>query len=427
MKDKYLFYIFLVIVFIATCTCCSPSNSRDNGYDETPVTPSALKVTETIESTNVIYPDTKIIKGCVTFSENPISLGGIFVVTNYDTIKNELYDMNSDSVITIGDFGTGHEMSGMFAISPDFQRIAYLDRYNSLVKIINSSGKRLFTRQVPREIEGVISWIGQNGLMLEKNDGYIFRNPFSVFFDIDTGIFREYQSNYPDFVSSDQYYEWGNYEFSHAVFNNDLTRVLYFYVDQNTQGIRLWDLINQKVVAQWSGIYPKAGPPQWFRNGSGFIAGIPTDGSFGDMSIMNIESSLPYKSGEDLYKVSRDGELTRLTYLTIQNTAEEKAVALSPNEQFIAFLLNLKADKSEVGDLSVLDIKSGIIKNYCISDDYGTNVTNIIWSPDSKYLVISMFDEIYPHAIKVILIDLIENTAYSIDKNIMVDGWVTSQ
>jgi hypothetical protein len=155
--------------------------------------------------------------------------------------------------------------------------------------------------------------------------------------------------------------------------------------------------------------------------------GIPTDGSFGDNKVLNIESTLPYKGGYDLYKVSRDGELTRLTYLTIQNAAEEKAITISPNEQFIAFWLNLNADNTYLGDLSILDIESGVITNLCISDDYGINVAPIIWSPDSNYLVISMVDEKPPYTIKVILIDLIENTAYSIDKNIMVGGWVTSQ
>jgi hypothetical protein len=154
MRDK-LFYYFhaLFLVFLTACSSCSLLKINDTVYDETPNTPSPVIATETIEPTSVVYPDTEIIKECVTMIENPMAPEGVFVVIDYDTIKFELYNMKRDSVITIGDFGTGHEISGMFAISPDFQRIAYVDRYNSSVIIINSSGKRLLTKQVPREIE----------------------------------------------------------------------------------------------------------------------------------------------------------------------------------------------------------------------------------------------------------------------------------
>jgi hypothetical protein len=386
-----------------------------------------MMATKMTDQTSVVYPDTKIINKCLTYNENPIVSEGIFVVTSNETMELKLYDMEGDSYISIGKVDVNQNVSGMFAISPDFQRIAYIDRNNSTVNIIDANGKNRLSKNVTRDVEGVISWIGNNGLMLEKNDGYLFRNPYGVFFDIVTGELKEYQNNYPDIRTSSLYYEWGNYSFSHAVFNNDLTRVLYFYVDQNSQGIRLWDLINQKIISQWSGISPKATPPQWFRNSSDFIMGIPTDGSFGDKKIMNIESTLPYKGGYDLYKVNRDGVLTRLTYLTIQNPAAEKAITISPNEQLVAFWLNLNADSTYLGDLSILNIESGVITNLCISDDYGMNVTPIIWSPDSNYMVVSMVDEKAPHTRKVILIDLVDTTAYIIDKNIMISGWVISQ
>ena len=142
---------------------------------------------------------------------------------------------------------------------------------------------------------------------------------------------------------------------------------------------------------------------------------------------MNIEDGLPYQGGYDLFRVSRDGEVERLTYLTTKYKAIEEGYTLSPDEKYIAFWLVLDAKdppRSTERQLAILDTETGEITKLCLSG--GDFPYPPVWSPDSKYLVVTVSDG--RNSISdVLLVDLEQGLATKIAEQSVGRGWMIAE
>jgi hypothetical protein len=160
------------------------------------------------------------------------------------------------------------------------------------------------------------------------------------------------------------------------------------------------------------------------RDGSSFITSFEPLYVHSSGKIMeNIVDDLPFLGGVDLMRISRDGEVERLTYFATSNAAMVEGYSLSPDEQSIAFWLTMNAYPASVDSrqLATLRIPSKEVSATClISGDYPHP---IIWSPDGMYLVATISDWKINQS-DVILIDIDNRAAVKITEQALGIGWI---
>jgi len=228
----------------------------------------------------------------------------------------------------------------IMAISPDSKQLAYTDKKTGQVTILSSNGENLSTISVPADWIGVVQWITSNTLLIEKFIETPFQLASTVVYDVKTGNAQELSSDYPKISKSIPPMRWGNYSYIRTVYDPAFLRVVYPAGDEyGFPLLILWNLeTNREVVEFYQGYDDHiGGAPQWTRNGLSFVAGIYPQQQNGDTLYKNVSDNLPYKGGFELFLVTRDGKIQRLTYLTTEYQAGEEGFSLSPDEKHIAF------------------------------------------------------------------------------------------
>ena len=320
----------------------------------------------------------------------------------------------------------GHDAAGMMAISPDRRQLAYTYFLEGPLEIVDGNGAPVASRTLPKGWVGVVRWIDMDTLLMEKfaQQSDYYQNASSIIYHFKTGEQKEMSSNYPG-IDLTTKFPWGNYSFTRAVYDPSFSRVVY-------PGLVLWDLDNNRsIVELHQGLeYTLGSEPQWSQDGSFFIAAVAPQAESYGTPYKNATDNLPYQGGYELWRVSRDGAVKRLTTLTAQHYAGEEAFSLSPDEKRIAFWLVPNYDFTPVTQapksLAILDMESGKITDLCIPG--GESSLAPVWSPDGKYLAVSRYtadasvdESILPD---VLLIDLERKQAARIAKNSVVNGWM---
>lgn len=320
------------------------------------------------------------------------------------------------------------------AVSPDYKQLAWIDVKSDLLQIVDATGKDLKSVHVIENWYGVIQWVGQDYLLIESiplhPDGTLNPPASSVLFNILTGKQEaEYPHGYPDqFFIGNGAPNWGNYYFSQSVFDSSFSRVVYPAYDDMGGALVLRDIEKLREMARFRVADPNfGGLPQWNREGSFFIAGIYPQAERWDGTVfVNIDNGLPYQGGYDLFRVSRDGEIKRLTYLTTKYKAMEEGYTLSPDEELIAFWLVLDyevPDLSTERQLAILNTETGEITKLCLSG--GDVAYSPVWSPDGKYLVVTVSN--WKNTVSdVILVDLEHNSATKVAEQAVGVGWMVT-
>jgi hypothetical protein len=331
--------------------------------------------------------------------------------------------------ITLLDLQTGGRklfegrISFIMAVSPDHRQLAYTHFAKGPLQIVDSNGALVASRPLPQDWVGVIRWLNMDTLLMEKFMDF-YQSASSALYNLKTGEEKELSSRYTgiDLVTKLQ---WENYRYTRAVYDPSLSRVVY-------PGLVLWDLQeNRSIVELHQGldkIFSSA--PQWSQDGSFFIAAAPPQAEVLGTFYKNVTDGLPYKGGYELLRVSRDGQVQRLTTLTTQFNAGEEAFSLSPDEKRIAFWLVPDYGVDPVSktpkSLAILDMESGEITDLGIPG--GESSVAPIWSPDGKYLVVSRFtaDETVDKSIlpDVLLVDLERKQAVRLAEDSVANGWM---
>jgi Tol biopolymer transport system component len=119
-----------------------------------------------------------------------------------------------------------------------------------------------------------------------------------------------------------------------------------------------------------------------------------------------------------LFLVSKTGEIKRLTYFSTTDESWQEFYSWSLDGQRIAFLLQSGGYAGTTsGELSVVDVKTKEVTNYCINGSF-------IWANDGQYIVVTQTDEkIQNH---VLLIDLQSATAWKIADEAMAIDWMVT-
>lgn len=368
--------------------------------------------------TSVREVSSRIEQKCALTTLHPSVLPDGVIVLQDGLHNTSLLNLKTGQELPLG------QIFPIMAISPDFKSLAYTDEIIHKLVIIDSIGEPLKTISIPDSWQGVIQWASAENLLLEKFIYSPYGQASTVFYNITTGDQKEFApSDYPHFEGFTGPRLWGNYSYSSTVYDTTLTRVIYPETDDHGNGyLVLWDIPNQHVILKLREI-PDPGAPQWTRDGSHFITGIyPKVVDYTGAVYENVIDKLPYQGGFDLFDISRDGDIRRLTYLTTKYVAAEEEISLSPDHKHLAFWLNLAyqvRDKNAKRNLAILDLSTGEILDLCISG--GDNPYQPIWSPDGKYLAITAWKN---GSSDVMVVDLVQGFVVKIAHDKTSMGWL---
>jgi Tol biopolymer transport system component len=138
--------------------------------------------------------------------------------------------------------------------------------------------------------------------------------------------------------------------------------------------------------------------------------------------------------GDDIFVISREGQMSQLTYLAKHYGLGFNIYSLSwsPDSRYIAFWMWYPGVISNNWVLAVLDTSTKKVTDYCISTDpyarggqsYFGNVKAPLWSPDGKQIIVE-------HRIKdsgyVVLLDIRQITAFQVAQNMVPLAWMMQE
>jgi hypothetical protein len=322
-----------------------------------------------------------------------------------------------------------------FVVSPDRIRLMYVhsnrtnttDRQAGLV-IVTSDGEEIWSQPIaPGEAwnwfdnERLSSWVSQEG-----------GTPNLILLNYASGERQEIQADYPGYadVFSGLFLLKWNYPFTK--YDLTLSRVVYPACDpdcMNGYPVILRDVETGQTLASFLTQDMFGLSPIWLPDFNQFIMAA------------NLGSTDSYAKANEIYLISRDGEIRQLTRFTDYYSQVEihPYYSLSPNGRYLAFWIKTQPGQFDDNRLAVLDIETGKVTNYCLpgeifqnnlaleSEGYPSNEGEApVWSPDSTQMMVVGRD---PEARGIrwnILVDIVYGTAIKVGEDMEIVGWMVS-
>jgi Tol biopolymer transport system component len=310
-----------------------------------------------------------------------------------------------------------------FDVSPDGRHVVY-DHYAARTqedrsRVITADGTPIWSETISdyswqwfdnqRLKHGIVSESGEHMLVL--------LNPFN----------GERQNLPTDFPDSEMYSDNFFMAWIHAstpIYDPTLTRVVYgsgFHDSSNLihPVVTLWDTqSNQKVweieTTDWGDT------PVWTPDGKQFLFTVNLDR----------KQTQPY--AEEFFAVSRDGQVRQLTHFMDYYDEIDilDSYNLSPDGKLLAFWLVSRPSLYEGPQLTLLNIETGEVTNYCIKGDaYADNASQPwlpIWSPDSTQLLVISRPSEDTKVRRVVVVDILRNYAAKISADMEPQGWLVA-
>lgn len=422
----------------------SPTVNATPTYTATPILTVPAVEAPTATSVPAFPVETGLKSRCIEIAPSPpegfISEGVAVMestVIENGRLKPELYFLDMKTGVTIvpdqgSTVSTSLDRKFMAYVSgkaDDQDRIIYKD-----LVISNGAGQRLEVLPWESGWYSNAGWIDDYRLLISLNelDGRRYNSlkepsPLLVL-DPFTG---ERQILYPDF---DRFLDTPStllpyWEGVYGIrYDPTATRAVYPIYSNNHEDrytYALWDVEEGKLAAMLDNVieyyhrynnhFP---PPVWSPDGSHFVLISFLIGKEED------RGGQPPLS--ELFRVSRDGEVAKLTHFAPHLRVQEHTLSWSPDERYISMYLNkyVGGDTEHSARLALLDTETLEILDTCIDVHYYWGMFPItpIWSPDgSQFLVVDFIDE--EHS-SVILVDVEQNYAVRIAEDMRPAGWL---
>jgi hypothetical protein len=241
-----------------------------------------------------------------------------------------------------------------------------------------------------------------------------------------TGKVQEFASDYPGIYSIDApYRKWGRYAFTATVYDSALTRVVYLANLPDTPSSKLnyaiWDLQANNMIADleliaWSVVEHD---PVWSPTGNEFIVAYPE----------SEELDLNHILDEELYSVSRNGEVAKLTNLSayFRVGVDISHYSWAPDGRYVAFWMepNPPAGLHDPHmELAVLDMASQEVTLFCIQGDFRHGGWAPVWSPNSQQVMVKILDE--AGIGEIAIVDIIHEVAFRVAGDLNPYGWMVT-
>jgi hypothetical protein len=283
--------------------------------------------------------------------------------------------------------------------------------------------------------DDLIGWLNQEHILIARRRdfprGSFIKRPSLIVLNPSTREQQEYiPEDYPNHYVADIWsLAWNSN--TRLIPDPALTRLVYPAFGEGADtAVILWDLEAGKVITRIEVLSTLfGGTPVWLSDGSAFVvaARIRLESDDYRMPFDNLPGE-PYVNGLELLIVSRDGEIQRLTHLTNTYIAAPGEMALSPDERYLAYWLTIMDNRYPGERLAVADMLTGQVTNYCIagySESEGQSPAPV-WSPDGKYLAVTIPDPEIHRQINVLVVDLYHGKAVEIAEKAEFLGWLVN-
>jgi hypothetical protein len=334
-----------------------------------------------------------------------------------------LWNLGTDGRIELTGLENQRPMDDM-AVSPNGKWLAYsvivkgvqAGNTSNWVVVVDPAGKQVAT--VRRDDWSEVSrWLDNDRLVVKQDPrnpivpqitNLTILNPF-------TNEQRDLSPDFQDLYNLNWLPDW--LKLSETVYDPTLTRVVYPRLTNDGEDVVLEDLTNNKILSR---IIPVATPhavPIWSPDGSRFLIANAT-----------IYAGAEGPQDFELYSISRDGETTQLTNLNaFYSRTFISDYRWSPDGRYIIFSLEGWLGDSTISSSSwaVLDTQNMEVTNYCI-EPYIHLYTGPFWSPDSRQFVVEVADPSNKERSRLVLVDIIDNSAVQIADNVVPYGWMVA-
>jgi hypothetical protein len=377
-----------------------------------------------ITSTPVVSPGLGLISKCLEISDKlPSNIEKKGSVVLYqpaqkasDITHGFLLNVQSGALTQLPQ--KQNELPFLFTVSTDRKWLAYVQGISgepATDKLIIADMQGHFYKSIPWKEDwwNLTQWLDSEHLVIIRRQGNVFS---TVIFNPFTGQQKEFLPDYPDIYKSYPLPPWEGYRNSLTVYDPGLTRVVYPAENVPLQDT-LWDIQEGKLVSHIQSNYHTNFPfglePVWSPDGSRFIMAF------------DLHTSKVLTATMDLFGISRDGQVSRLTYLADQfDGVYISNYRWSPDGRYVAFWLYDKPSWGQFENLAVLDTQTLKVTNYCIpGGEIMEEAAPPVWSPDGTQLVV---ENIYNNHTekKVILVDLVNDFAAKIAEGLDPVGWL---
>jgi hypothetical protein len=292
-------------------------------------------------------------------------------------------------------------------------------RVSSLV-IAGDDGRERITLPWDKTWRLLSGWLDSKHVVIDQkgdiHDTLIVLNPF-------TGQQQKFfGGNYPDLYDLPDI-GWDVTTNLPLAIDSTISRLLYSSAKKEGKGFTLWNLRTNKeqVFFQVDGVQRE---PQWSQDGNQVIVNKP---------VLSSKRHSSYPDSQELFSISRDGVVNRLTYLSDYYEKNDISnFSLSPDGHYIAFGLAAtpldipdyypKDSTEPIARLAILDIFAQKVINYCIPYYWG--FYKPIWSPDSHQVLLWNVSDAGKE--QVILVDIDSEYSTQIAEGAEPLGWMVS-
>jgi dipeptidyl aminopeptidase/acylaminoacyl peptidase len=401
-------------------------------------------MTPTLFPTNTPFSENKAVLLCPPVQDqfpDTVAIQGNFI----------LDPLATDTSPYLLDFSTGSQSylpfteasyPDQFKISPNYQWVAYFTKKGDdldaefLLVVTDVKGNVVHQESMDRRKKWffIDTWLDNQTLMLERYQTVpshgTLDTPLPVtLFNPFTSESRDMDGDFPNMLFFfEPLAQWDVFGKSGTAYDPTVSLVAYASDsrDDHRQSIVLWDINSNQEITRIQAAGDFGSGPVWSPDGSQFIldslAKIPPDPR---------KWTEEERLSEEIFSVSRTGEITRLTFLTEQfQEVSIDSYRWSPDGRYIAFDVLTKPDIDPSNELSgshsaILDTHTKEIRIYCYKSYPGTG--RYFWSPDGTSLLTGIENPEKADAYSTILIDLISNVTVKVADETIPVGWIIQQ
>jgi hypothetical protein len=344
-----------------------------------------------------VFPEARLEFRCAELTQTPIThldLSGTLVLRDVDDRFTGLLDLHSGESLAwpIAE----NQRIGSLAVAPNRLQYAYqlVDESSGHTQlVIARAGAEDVTRVAWHETwRSIIAWLGDDALSISARHDFVHAIMLDAVVVVDWPSLRQrtFPPDYPDMWDVTPRPDWGPFTLSEVVYDPSLQLAVYpaYPLDRSEPdgAVVLWDIAASRPIQRIVGRVLYGQAPVWSPDAQQLLVNNSLTLNLPPDAFMGLD--------QELFSVSRIGEVTRLTFLTeFSRQVSFGKSSWSPDGRYVAGWLESRGepypapydfpDIQPVERLFVLEVATGEVVNYCIPGDlYSAYSEPPIWSPD---------------------------------------------
>jgi hypothetical protein len=305
-----------------------------------------------------------------------------------------------------------------FVVSPDHRLLAYFAEHGTSRTIIAKADGQLLRIITGKRWFSNYGWSEDNRLLVNYLSPVSQPEFYILAFNPITSETETFIPDFPDMAI------WGpaGWNETESSYDPSLTLVVYAVGANlgNWVDIVLWDIYAQREIIRLENPSGGSSTLVWSPDGKQFVVDVSPD------------QTREYDY-DDLFSVSREGVIRRLTFLTdYYEKVEIRDYSWSPDSRLLALWYSFEDGTFKIGwdyYLAVYDTSEQKSTSYCIRRGENSLFSLPIWSPESNMLLVDGFVGSTEIAVddQTLLLDVLNNQAFVVASDMIPAGWLVSE